>query len=495
MMIYLTKVLSVDIRDQFISLAYLGRSFRGIDLIESAVIPRELVPSSLMKEGAENEYDQGLLAKLRAFIEEQKISQEETVLCVPRNVTMFKVVDIPSPDEASLPNILQYELDRLIPMEPSEVYYDYQVLGKEGGSIFKVLLSAVPRKVADYYVGLLKNAGLPPTVLGVSTFGSFNVGYFSKYDLFRPVVIIDASSQDYEIILIEKNAIRFSRSKKIADGGWKDCFFNGREFIKDSGKTVEILAETILGDLDQFVGVANEKELGNPVKNILFMGGGQSDQVLCNFLQQKSDLEVELLVPSNEAIYVKSQLDGTNCLSTAIGLGIGELRKSPIKINLLPRSLRAKRKKSQIILTFVLFGLILVSALGIVGSVIIKERLSLSEMDEKLKDIRKKIVPVEEMELKYEGIAIQFAELNKLWEKDIRVLNIIRELTESLPADTWLSSLSIKGNAIEISGRSATSSSLIPVLDKSPLFKSVRFEGTVESKDGIDKFQIKMVME
>lgn len=494
-MIYLTKVLSVDIRDQFISLAYLGRSFRGVDLIESAVIPKASVPVAGMKEGDDNEYDQELLGKLRAFIEEKKISQEETVMCVPRNAAMLKLVDIPSPDEASLSSILKYELDRLIPMSPSEVYYDYKVLGAAGGNIFKVLLTAIPKKAADYYVGLLKRAGLPPTVLDVSTFGSFNAGYFSNHALSGRVAIIDVSSLDYEVIFIENNAVMFSRTKKIIDEVWKDCFFNGREFLKDSGKTVETLSRNIISDLEQCLDIANEKTPGKSAEKIFLAGGGQSDQVLCNFLRQESGLEVDLLAPSHDAISVKSQLDGTNCLSTAIGLGLGELRKSPMSINLLPRSLRAKRKKSQVILTFVLFGLILLSSLGILGSVVIKERLSLSRIDVKLADIRKKIVPVEDMELKYGEIASQFAELNKLWEKDVKVLAVIKELTEILPADAWLSGLGIKGNAIEVSGRAATSSSLIPALDKSPLFKDVRFDGAVETKDGVDKFQIKMVME
>ena len=137
-------------------------------------------------------------------------------------------------------------------------------------------------------------------------------------------------------------------------------------------------------------------------------------------------MEVELLVPLKKAVGVKGEIEETNCLSTAIGLGLGELRKSPIDLNLLPPSLRAKRRKSHIIMTFALIGLILFSSMGIIGSVIIKDRLELSGIKRELKTIKKKVVKVEKMELKYDEIGIQLSELNKLWDKDINVLDVIK---------------------------------------------------------------------
>ena len=494
-MIYLTKVLSVDIRDRHIAVAFLGRTFRGVHLIQSAVIPKNSVPLSSMEKEEITEYEERVLDRLRSFVDEKKIGVEETVLCVPRSLVMFKLVVLPSPDEASLSNILKYELDRLIPMPASDVYFDYKVVGAAGENHFKILLAAVPKKVADYYVGLLSRVGLAPTVLDVSAFGSFNMGFFSGYDLQSPVAIIDVDAKEFEIILAENNSVCFSKSVKINTEGWPDCFFNGREFIKDDGKAVEALADNILHHFHQSLTIVKERNDGRPSEKILLSGGGQSDQILLNYLKQKSNLEVERLLPTSKAVEIGEETDGTNCLSTAIGLGLGEVKKSPLDINLLPPSLRARRKKSQIALTFIFLGLILLGFLGIIGSKVLKDRLELAKIQEELSEVKKKVLKVEEMELQYAEVTTQLSELSRLWEDDVYALDVIKEITAILPVDTWITELNIKENDVEISGLSKTASSLIPLLDASPLFKDVRFDGSVESKDGVEKFKIKMGVE
>ncbi len=494
-MIYLTKVLSIDIRDPFLSIAYLGRNHKGIDLIDSAVIKKNPIPVSSMKDGEENEYDESLLEDLRSFIEEKKISPEETVICIPRNVIMLQFVDLPSPDVASLPNILKYELDRLVPMNPEDIYYDFKIIGKKQENSFKVLLVAIPKKVAEYYVGLFKRVGLPPTAINVSTFASYNSAHFFHYDLSKPLALIDVSAKDFELIFVEDNNIRFSRSIKITNEEWGKCFFNGREFIKDDGKAIEELSEVILQNLNRSEGIVNERDNGRPMERILLTGGGQSDQVLLNYITQGSDLEVESVTPSKKSIEIKGDMDGTNSLASAIGLGLGELRKNPFKINLIPQSMRAKRKRSHIVLTFVLLGLIVLSFFGIIGSAILKDRLDLSKINAELKSIKKQVMKVEEMQLHNETFRTQLLELNRHWEKDINVMAVIKELTGIIPNNIWLSNLIIKGNAVEIRGNATSASTLIPILDKSPLLKDVRFEGSIKKRKGVEKFKIKMVIE
>jgi len=493
-MIYLTKVLSIDIRDRLVAVAYLGRSLWGIDLLESAVIQKEAASLSSMREGEENDYDPALVERLSSFLVEKKISQEETVLCIPRNIIMFKFVDLPSPDEASLPDILKYELERVIPMDPAEVYYDFRVTASEENN-FRVLLAAVPRKVVDYYLGLLRSVGLAPTVLDISTFGSFNTGYFSDYDLSRPTAILDVSATDFEVMLVEDNALRFSRSMKISVPGWRKCFFGGTDFLSDNGQRMEALSDEILHGLEQSIRVAGEAGYEGPPERVLISGGGQSDQILSNYMQQKSKMETGLLVPSSSSIRTQDNLNGANCLNAAVGLGLGELKKSPVKINLLPPALRAKRKKNQIIVSFILLGLVVSSALGIAASMIVKDRLRLSGIEGQLNGIKKQVARVEAMELKREEIRARLVELKGLRENDVIPLDILKELTRILPLNTWLSSLNIQGNMIKFSGRSTSASSLIPLLDRSPLFKGVRFEGSVENRGGIEKFKIRMEKE
>lgn len=80
-------------------------------------------------------------------------------------------------------------------------------------------------------------------------------------------------------------------------------------------------------------------------------------------------------------------------------------------------------------------------------------------------------------------------------EKNLRV-RVISELSAVLPGDAWLTHLSVDKNGIvELNGFAARAAGLIVPLEQSGLFRNVTFVNPVTTKDGRERFSLKMELD
>jgi general secretion pathway protein L len=72
------------------------------------------------------------------------------------------------------------------------------------------------------------------------------------------------------------------------------------------------------------------------------------------------------------------------------------------------------------------------------------------------------------------------------------VLAVVNELTLRLPDDTWLFELSLRDHEVQISGYSPAASSLIGLIESSPLFENARFRSPVtqDTRIGAEQFHL-----
>ncbi len=68
-----------------------------------------------------------------------------------------------------------------------------------------------------------------------------------------------------------------------------------------------------------------------------------------------------------------------------------------------------------------------------------------------------------------------------------KVTAILADLTRALPDDTWLFELQIKGGEMRARGYSPAASSILEIVERSPVFQDVRFTSPVTRVPGIDK--------
>jgi Tfp pilus assembly protein PilN len=72
----------------------------------------------------------------------------------------------------------------------------------------------------------------------------------------------------------------------------------------------------------------------------------------------------------------------------------------------------------------------------------------------------------------------------------MKPLPVLRELTELMPTDAWLTLLSLDGKGVELTGQAAAASSLIPLLENSPRLERVEFASPVTRGRDREQFRI-----
>ena len=77
-------------------------------------------------------------------------------------------------------------------------------------------------------------------------------------------------------------------------------------------------------------------------------------------------------------------------------------------------------------------------------------------------------------------------------QRSLLVLQLVDELTQLLPDDTWISQLDFKDREIQLRGNSAASAALIAALEASPLLRNARFRSPVtrDRRIGTERFHL-----
>src|SRR5262249_60232605 len=68
---------------------------------------------------------QALTNAVIAFTREGSVDTRRTVLCVPRAEAPFNPAFLPAAARENLAQVLEYEIENLIPLPREEIYYDY----------------------------------------------------------------------------------------------------------------------------------------------------------------------------------------------------------------------------------------------------------------------------------------------------------------------------------------------------------------------------------
>jgi Tfp pilus assembly protein PilN len=101
-----------------------------------------------------------------------------------------------------------------------------------------------------------------------------------------------------------------------------------------------------------------------------------------------------------------------------------------------------------------------------------------------------------------EGIAADLARkrrvlaaLESAEQASLSPLPFLRDLTEALPPEAWISALNLNKRGVEITGQAAAASQLIPLLEGLPWLERVEFTSPVTKARDKEQFRIRAAWE
>jgi Tfp pilus assembly protein PilN len=418
---------------------------------------------------------EALKREVSQFFKSNRLSKDCVVLGIPRKDIILRYLDLPSEVADNLKQVIHYQVQSFEPTEESSYYYDYVLLnGNAALKKLSVLLAMARKSLLDDHLQMLREVGIRPVAVIGSSMGLANLFWQNQKGLNdKTFILADLGSSAFELMAVRHGTFTYSReASKTDDQSWSGLI------LREVGEAASRM----------------RLESDSAIEKIV-IAGESSESALEEIRNGIPDCE--LLKDSVRFITTKETQSHIQGAASALGLAYTGMARRPfIKMNLLPSDLRTRQTRWAYVPTAILGLIAMASLLAwgfypiVLNSIYIKkfDRLSAS-----YKAPVEKVLSLRGQAETLEAKAKSFEEL--VGKKDMN-LEILKELTEVLPIDTYLNTYVNRDGTIQLVGISGSSSDLIQKLDKSPWFKDVVARAPFrEISPGKDQFNIEMKLE
>ena len=397
-------------------------------------------------------------AALRAELGARKLSSRSVAVGLPRSAVTVKPVDLPEIGE--LGDMVRFELERHLPFAADDAPFDFLPMPVDpavpAAPGRRVLVTAADKRTVDTALRLVHEAGLRPTSVTVA---SHNLVELVQPPRGRRIAWVHRMGDDAELLLLLGPALALSRQVPAADDA------------------------DVAAEIRRSLSVVRWRAIDE-----VWTSGDVSPMAMNSF----GDLGVSVTEPPYAA-RVRRLLDGLDTdfrgareLAAAVALG---RRVRPL--DLIPTSLRARRlTRPQIVTAGVAAAAVILAILALVVPGY-RDRNRLASLNSEIARLAPEMRAVERLQKDLERKRVLLRTLESLDGESIKPLPVLRELTDLLPPDSWLTLLSLDGKGAELTGQAAAASTLIPLLENSPRFERVEFASPVTR--GRDKEQFRII--
>jgi type IV pilus assembly protein PilM len=264
-----------------------------------------------------------------------KITAQRVVASLPESKQFTRTIEIPSVSEKDTDEAINYEIEQSIPIPATDLYTDWQIVGKSDES-YSVFLAAAPRSIIDSYVQLVSLMGLEPIALEVSL-AAITRAIIPEKEKGLATMVIDVGARTTNMAVFQNN-IQIAASAPIGAEIIKDALasvlgVNAKEAnkllltgLKNKDKAAEVIQSElrkIMDEVDRLLKYHREKNGDKDVNQILLCGGIGSMPGLAEFIESESKIKSRAGNPwSNISIYPIKPVpkDEASLYSAAIGL-------------------------------------------------------------------------------------------------------------------------------------------------------------------------------
>ncbi len=428
--------LGIYIGPHEVALAYISKTFFKLAVREVRTYP--LPPTERAAERR-----QALVQALLGFAGEHHIDPGRAYLCLPRSVAAFNRVLLPAAARENLAQVLEYELEHLLPLPREQVFYDYssRSLGEDR---VEVLLMSVPRALVQEYLDALAEAGVKPRGVVLASTAIADYLAFCRGETEKAVGILLGAEHAVEFALVAEGKLVASQVLPAAR-------------LQAEGALSRALARELAEELVEPEDLAVYRWDMNGVQPELPLWGEGNLPALATG---------KLAAPAEF-------FDGQDrALLPAVGAALEAVREGSLPVNLLPDESRAGSDSGFSIYT-IGFGLATLILLVVWGfSAIIQDYRLENQVKAQLAELRPAVEHYETVQAEIDGAHKQLEILSPSNEQKITLL--LKDLSDALPTNSYLTMLTFRaGGRLTIEGQATSVPEVMKAVESSPRFKSV----------------------
>lgn len=402
-------------------------------------------------------------AALRAELDARRVRPRTVAIGLPRAAVTVKPIELPAIGD--LGEMVRFELERHVPFPADDAPFDFTMLPAEPGAPpaaeggRRVLLAAADRRVVDTALRIAQEAGLRPTSVTVA---SHDLVDLVRAPRGRRIAWAHRIGADVELLLLVGDSLALSRVVASADDA------------------------TLAAEIRRSLSVVR----WHAVDEVWISGDGNAPD------GPSTDALTTLGAPVTAPPYTAHAAEllagadgehrGLRQLAAAVAAG-----RRVRSLDLIPAALRPRRLTRPQIITA---GVAAATLLMVLGALLVpgyRDRSRLEALNADINRLAPEVRAIGRLQQELDRKKVLLATVESIEANAIRPLPVLRELTELLPADAWLTLLSLDTKGAELTGQAAAASTLIPLLENSPRFERVEFASPVTR--GRDKEQFRIV--
>ena len=381
---------------------------------------------------------------LSQFLQEIEVTPDHVVLCLSRRVACVSRLFVPETARGSLSQVIDYEVERLLPFPREDIYYDYMAYDAGGEERrLGVVIFCLPRREVDEHLVILTQAQVRPQMVTLSSAALASALAFCHPPSDLPCVLVTPEDGQVEIGFIEKKRLVASHLFPLSQ-------------MREQARFTELLAQ----------GIARNLPGVSAAETSVFAWGTNGS--LPFIVDAEHDLAT--LVAARFSSVGGESLPVAAL--PAVGAALQAVGEATVEVNLLPLDKRAQREKRLSPLTLALAGsLLLLSIIWALG-VVMQERHILSALVQQRETIAPEVRQVQAQEEEISRLRTSLQVLDATTHA--RIIPLLRNLSDVIPTDVYLTSFRFKDGDVELSGVAARpASDLVAVLESSPCLRNV----------------------
>jgi Tfp pilus assembly protein PilN len=403
---------------------------------------------------------QALAQAVLTFAGENHIDTRRAYLCLPRAEAACNRILLPAAARENLGQVLEYEIEHLVPLPRDQVYFDYsaRLLGEDR---LEVLLTCIPREIVRVHLEALEDAFVRPRGIVLTSTAIADYLAFCRGETDAPLGLLISGPEVVELALVTDGRLvasqLFPAARVAAPAELSRSFARQLADGFVSAEDVELY----------------RWELGNGAGPALpEIGEGN----LANLAAGRLEAPTEFFERPEPA------------LLPALGAALDAVREGTVPVNLLPAEGRRLSDEGLSLVTVVLVAVLGVLLLVWGGSALVKDELIRRQVRDELAAVGPKVKQVKALE---DEIAEMHRQLDILTGgQDRRATLLLKELSEIVPTDAFLSALNLRGGRLTMDGFAHSASDLIAALEKSKHFKNVSFTSPTTKAGDKDRFSL-----
>lgn len=178
------------------------------DIKQKLIVLEEPLPANVVSEGVV--VNRVLLAKtIKSILTKAKLNTDYAIVAIPDDQIYLRIFSFPKTvDESRIKEAMSLSSSFQLPIKTEDVYLDWEQI-KSNKSVNEVLLSAIPKTVANGYIEALNLAGVKPIALESHL---SSIARAIKTDSDEATIFTKETDDDATVFLLKERTVRFSRA-------------------------------------------------------------------------------------------------------------------------------------------------------------------------------------------------------------------------------------------------------------------------------------------